>query len=548
MSSSRTQVLLIEDNPGDADFICLRLGETNSNLQVTHADRLATGLAALALAPPAVVLLDLNLPDSRGEETLRNVLHNAPGVPVVILSGQDDVELEANAVNQGVQEYLVKGSFDIGQLVHAMRYAIGRQALLTALDTSRKQQLQYKDQFLSHVSHELRTPLTCAHQFVTIVLDGLAGPISPEQRYHLETALGGIDQLRTMIGGLLNSARAESGKIGIDRRCVAIGSVVQQAAAMMEATADTKQVKLGVCVDDDVLLVSADPHRILQVLTNLIDNAVKFTPPDGSVRVKAGLFEADPAFICISVADSGRGIRPEAKALIFERLYQESDDIENNREGLGLGLYIVQELVRLHGGRIWVESQVGYGSTFSFTLPIFPLSRLLFPILADQGHLPSSLSLVTVELSSRRLSAVAHWRDPCLELLQSCILPTKDLVLPPIGNSTPGETFWIVASADLHGSNVLAQRIRDRLERSEEAKAGAVFKVSVAAVQLPTAGIDEPLEAQVHAVAEAVRGLVHADIERGRLPSREAETRKPQLVARLKRRKNKNGQTKNSYC
>src|SRR6202043_2066894 len=106
------------------------------------------------------------------------------------------------------------------------------------------------------------------------------------------------------------------------------GNVVRQAATMMRAIAKAKRVSLEVSVDSRMLLVSADPDRILQVLTNLIDNATKFTPPDGSVRVKAGLVEADPAFICISVADSGRGIRPEAKALIFERLYQDSNGIE----------------------------------------------------------------------------------------------------------------------------------------------------------------------------------------------------------------------------
>jgi signal transduction histidine kinase len=539
--------LLIEDNPGDADFIRLRLGEVNSNLQVTCADRLATGLAALALDPPAVVLLDLNLPDSQGAETFRNVLNHAPGVPVVILSANYDEELAAKAVHQGVQEYLVKGAFDIKQLVQAVRFAIERQGLLTALDMNRKQQLQYKDQFLSHVSHELRTPLTCAHQFVTIVLDGLAGPISAEQRDHLETALGSIEQLHTMIGGLLDSARAESGTIRIEPCSVAIGNVVQQAAAMMQATAKAKRISLEVSVDSRILLVSADSHRILQVLTNLIDNATKFTPSGGSVRIKACPCEADPAFICVSVADNGRGIRPEAKALIFERLYQDSNGIENNRRGLGLGLYIAQELVRLHGGKIWVESQLGHGSTFYFTLPMLPLSRLLLPVLTNQGRLPNSLALLTVEPSSRQALTVDHWRDRCMELLRSCILPTKDVILPPMGTSGRGEAFWIVASADESGANVLAQRIRDRLERSEEAKAGESFKVSVAAVQLPSLGTNKPLESLVQEVADVISGMILTDIGENHYPDRQAGIHQPRLIAGFQRRKNKNGQTKNSH-
>jgi signal transduction histidine kinase len=543
LNTSPTQVLVIEDNPADADFVRARLAESNAELQVTHADRLATGLAALALDPPAVILLDLNLPDSRGSDTFRDVLDKAPGVPIVILSGQEDEEMEAKAVHQGVQEYLVKGAFDVKQLAHAVRFAIGRQALLTALDMNRKQQLLYKDQLLSHVSHELRTPLTCAHQFVTIVLDGLAGPINSEQRDHLETALLSVNQLRTMIGGLLDATRAESGKLRVDPQCIAVDNVVQQAANMMQSIAHARQVSLEVALDTRILLVSADPHRLLQILMNLIDNATKFTPPGGSVRMTATPFEADPAFICISVADSGRGIRSEAKDLIFDRLYQDAEGAEYSRKGLGLGLYIVRELVRLHGGQIWVDSRVGCGSTFSFTLPVFPLSRLLFPVLTDQGHLPASLALVTVELSSRWAPGVGHGRDRHLEMLRSCILPTKDMVLPPLGNPGQGETFWILATADKNGADVLAQRIRDRLGRSEEAKAGATFKVLVAAIPLPSPESGESLEGLVQEVAEVITGMVQADIGKDYRPYKDAGTYSAQLIAELKRSKT-NGQTK----
>ncbi len=542
--STPTQVLLIEDNQADADFIRLRLAESNSDLQLTCADRLATGLAAIETVLPAVVLLDLNLPDSRGASTFRNVLDKAPGVPIVILSGHDNKELEAEAVDQGVQEYLIKGAFDVKQLEHAVHFAIGRQAVLTALDMNRKQQLLHKDQFLSHVSHELRTPLTCAHQFVTIVLDGLAGPISSEQRDHLETALASIIQLRTMIGGLVDATRAESGKIRIEPRCIAIGNVVQQAVEMMQASATAKQVKLEVNVDSRILLVSADPRRTLQVLTNLIDNALKFTPAGGWVKLKVRPFESDPSFICVSVADSGRGIRPEAKALIFERLYQESNGVESNRKGLGLGLFIVQELVRLHGGSIWVESELGMGSTFNFTLPVFPLSRLLFPVLTDQGHLPEAIALLTVELSSRWKPAVGSERDRSLELLRSCVMPTKDLVLPPIATSGQGEIFWIVAAADQPGAKILGKRIHERLERSVEAKAGATFKVSVAAVAIPPPIVSQSLENQVQFVAEVISAMIRSDIGKNHDFKSDLETTPPP-TAPIKRRK-KNGEAKNS--
>ena len=373
MNSEPTHVLLIEDNPGDADLVRLRLVEAHSDIAVSCVNRLSTGLASMIVETPAMVLLDLNLPDSHGAETYRKVLDEAPGVPIVVLSGQDDEELAVNAVHQGVQDYLVKGNFDSKQLARAMRYAIERQGLLTSLDISRRQQLQFKNEFLSHVSHELRTPLSCIHQFVSLMLDGLAGKLNPEQREHLETVFRSVNQLRAMITDLLEATRAESGKISIEPQCIIIGDLIRQAVSMLQGTAQAKRIGLEAGLDVRIPLVYADSNRVLQVLTNLIDNAIKFTPPDGSVMVKAFLMEADPNFVHISIADTGRGINPEAKAMIFERLYQDPNSIDDSRKGLGLGLYISKELVRLHGGQIWVESQLSHGSTFTFTLPLFSL-------------------------------------------------------------------------------------------------------------------------------------------------------------------------------
>ena len=241
MSELRKHVLLIEDNAGDADLIRLRLNESKSPVEVSRVERLSEGLASLDHETPSVVLLDLNLPDSQGAETFRKVLAKAPDVPVVILSGEDDEGLAIKALHQGVQDYLVKGDYSHGELDRAMRHAVERQALLRSLEMSRKQQLEFKNQFLSHVSHELRTPLTCIHQFVTILLDGLAGDMSEEQREHLRTILRSTNQLGAMVRDLLEATRAESGKIRLDTRCLSIAEPIRAAGAMMQAAARDKR-------------------------------------------------------------------------------------------------------------------------------------------------------------------------------------------------------------------------------------------------------------------------------------------------------------------
>jgi len=505
MNNEHTHVLLIEDNPGDADLVRLRLLEGDSAVNVSSVNRLADGLASIAKEPPAVVLLDLNLPDSHGADTFRKVLEKAPGIPVVILSGQDDEVLAMNALHQGVQDYLVKGDITSRHLGHAMRYAIERQALLRALEISRRQQLEFKNQFLSHVSHELRTPLTCIHQFVTILLDGLAGDINPEQRHHLGTVLNSVHQLRAMIHDLLEATRAESGKIRIELRCITIGDLIQQATSMMTATAKEKRVGLEVGLDARIPFVYADPDRVLQVLINLIDNGIKFTPPDGSVLVKACLVDADPNMVYLSVTDTGRGIGPEAKALIFERLYQDPNSVDDNRSGLGLGLFIAKELVELHGGRIWVASEVDNGSTFSFTLPLYSLARLLFPVISYEGQLRGAIVLIKVELIPLSSPPRTNWKEVCakaLDTLRHCVYLDKDLVLPVMGNTETKETFFVAASTDLERAEIMMKRIREQL--GPILKVSGVLQVSATAVSLPSAEDGKLLEELVQAVAEEI--------------------------------------------
>ena len=515
MSDQATRVLLIEDNPGDADLVRLRLVESKALVEVNCVERLSDGMASLSEHPPSVVLLDLNLPDSHGAETFRTVLAHSPDVPVVILSGQDDEGLAVKAVHQGVQDYLIKGDITSKQLERAMRYAVERQALLRSLEITRKQQLEFKNQFLSHVSHELRTPLTCIHQYVTILLDGLAGPLAPEQNDHLKTVLKSVNQLHAMIRDLLEATRAESGKIRVEPRCISIGELVQQAVTMMRPIAGEKQVGMEIGLDSRIPLVHADPDRILEVLINLTDNAIKFTSPEGSVMVRACMVEADEDAVYVSVTDTGRGIHPDAKALIFERLYQDPELIDNNRTGLGLGLFICRELVKLHGGKIWVASEPGQGSTFTFTLPVYSLPKLLAPLIVHEQRLRDHFVLVKVELSPLSRTPRGNWRETwqqALETLRRCVYVDKDLVLPPMGGSVAGQTFFVVASTDVQRSGIMMARMRGQLERNEELKAGASLFISAVAVDFVAPPPDAPLEKQVQAVANRVTEIIMASM------------------------------------
>ena len=518
MSDPTKHVLLIEDNPGDADLIRMRLIESRDPVQVSRVERLSEGLEFLEQEAPSVVLLDLNLPDSQGADTFRKVLAKAPDVPVVILSGQDDEGLARKALHQGVQDYLVKSDFCHGELDHAMRHAIERQALLRSLEISRKQQLEFKNQFLSHVSHELRTPLTCIHQFATILLDGLAGEVNGEQREHLSTILRSANQLGAMVRDLLEATRAEAGKIRLDLRCLTIDDVLGTSGAMMKVAAREKRVRLQVSTEAGIPFVLGDSDRILEVLINLIDNAIKFTPPEGAVAVRAARMRSDPDFVGITVSDTGPGITPEARHLIFERLYQDPHAVDNSRKGLGLGLFIARELVTLHGGKIWVASEPGSGAAFTFTLPLYSLARPLSPVLIHDGRLREAVVLVKVNLWRRSRAARVNWKEACartLDRLQRCVYLDKDLVLPPMAGFGPEQTLFVVGSTDLTRAEIMMARIRGQIEMLPELKGSCEVEISAAAVSLtdlPGSGSTEAksLEAQVAAVAQRVTEMARA--------------------------------------
>lgn len=517
MTQPTTNVLLIEDNAGDADLVRLRLVEGRSPVKVNCVNRLSDGLASLTAETPSVVLLDLNLPDSHGAETFRRLIEHAPNVPVVVLSGQDDEALAMKAVHQGVQDYLVKGNLSSKHLERAIRYAVERQALLRALEITQKKQLEFKNQFLSHVSHELRTPLTCIHQYVALLLDGIVGPVTPDQRDHLKTVMKSVNQLHAMIRDLLEATRAESGKMRVEPRCIALGDLVRQAVAMLRPTADEKHIGLEIALDQRLPLVQADPDRVLEVLINLVDNAIKFTPPDGAVMVQASMVDADPGSVYVAVSDTGRGINPEAKALIFERLYQDPDSIDNNRSGLGLGLFICREIVRLHEGRIWVSSEPGQGSTFTFTLPIYSLAKLLAPVIAYQDRLRPAFVLLSVELTPLSNPPRGNWKETwqqCLEIVQRCVYLDKDLVLPPMGASGSAETFFVVASTDLEKSSLMTTRIREQLERVPDLKTKCMIAITTVPVELPPARPEDPLDHQVQGVADCITQMILKSLDR----------------------------------
>jgi Amt family ammonium transporter len=236
------------------------------------------------------------------------------------------------------------------------------------LDRTRLEQLEMKDEFISHVSHELRSPLSAVHQFTTILLDGLAGELNGAQREYLEIVLRNSLQLRDMIGDLLEVTRAQSGKLTIDREPTSIRDLFRPIIQTFARRAAEKGIAFRTSCPPALPMVHADPNRIGQVLSNLLDNALKFTSV-GEVFLSACL-DDDDKFVRVAVTDTGCGIDADSLPKIFDRLYQSPNTVVLSRKGLGLGLHICQQLVELHGGKIWADSSEDNGTTIFFTVPV----------------------------------------------------------------------------------------------------------------------------------------------------------------------------------
>jgi hypothetical protein len=316
-----------------------------------------------------------------------------------------------------------------------------------------------------------------------------------------------------MVRDLLEASRAEAGKVRIEPHCVSLGDLIHLAVSMMLAVGREKEVGLEIGLDVRLPFIYGDPDRILEVLINLIDNAIKFTPSGGAVTVQASLVERDPGFAYVSVTDTGCGIDPAAKALIFERMYQDPNSIDNSRKGLGLGLFIAKELVELHGGRIWVASEAGHGSTFSFTLPLYSLAKLLFPVITKDGALRDAIALVKVDLKTRSELPNGNWKETCrrcLEILQRCVYLDKDLVMPPMTTQGLEQTYFVIASTNLTNAEIMMTRVREQVGKVPDLVTSGELEVSASAVNLPVSVPGQTLEEQVDEVAVRVTEMARA--------------------------------------
>jgi signal transduction histidine kinase len=518
MKEKALQVLVVEDNAGDVRLLReMFSGERVGSFELTHLLRMSEAEIHLAKGGVDIILLDMGLPDGHGLETVRRAHAAAPGVPLIILTGLDDEALAAQAMTQGAQDYMIKGQIESRALPRALRHAIERHRMQTETDLIQTHQMQFKDEFLSHVSHELRSPLTAVRQFVSILLDGLAGELNSEQRQYLEIVLRNVKQLHSMINDLFEVSGVQTGKLKIDLQCTSASDAVAYTVNTLQGAAAAKGIILPSDIERTWPSVCADPARVRQILVILVDNAIKFTPHNGTVKVRTRIFDEDPAFLLLEVSDSGCGIDPDMTERIFERLFQASDPASADHNGLGLGLYICKDLVTRQGGSIWANSVLGQGSVFSVTLPIFSLPKLLAPAFSEETPTERPIALVSTKIGSKTGWLSNEVRaDQCRgirELLRGTLYSDLDVLLPKMDSAGPAELFHIVAITDGIGGEAICKRIRKKLDKSESLRqAGLTHSTSYRSLEAIKRNLTESMEHYLDRVANKIQELMNEEM------------------------------------
>ncbi len=256
-----------------------------------------------------------------------------------------------------------------------------------------------KSEFLASMSHELRTPLNAVIGFSEVLLEKMFGDINAKQEEYLRDILESGRHLLSLINDILDLSKVEAGWMELELTTFDVPMALDNTLMLVKERASRHGIQLALDVDERLGDFTADERKIKQVLLNLLSNAIKFTPEGGKISVRASL---DRDHVLISVSDTGVGIAPENHQRIFEEFRRVGDDEMRKTEGTGLGLTLAKKFVELHGGRIWVESEVGRGSTFTFTLPIqAPLGKVAEASVVPPAALSHSRLVLAVEDDTR---------------------------------------------------------------------------------------------------------------------------------------------------
>jgi two-component system, response regulator PhcR len=374
-------VLFLDDEQNVLNSITRMFG--NEAYGVAVATNAQQAMDILAHEKIKVVLSDQRMPDITGIEFLRRVKIQYPDAVRILFTAYADLSATEAAINisevyrfinkpwhQEELRSIVAGAIHYFDIVMENRRLFEETRLkneeLNLANCKLKALYDIQKEFSSTLSHELRTPLASIKAAIDIVISGSTGETTPEQKNFLGRAKANVDRLNRLINDILDLAHLESGKVTLDRQPGDINKAIQSVTEAQESVAQARGLYLKADLDPALPIISFDQDKIIQVMNNLIANALKFTET-GGLTVSSRSNEARSQ-IEVRVSDTGCGIKEEDLAKLFEK-FQQLGEAHQRQAGTGLGLAICKEIVRQHGGKVGVESKKDQGSCFYFIIP-----------------------------------------------------------------------------------------------------------------------------------------------------------------------------------
>ena len=359
------RVLLLEDDAGDALLLTEDLqADQRAFYEITHKTTLADTLNALDEHDFDIILSDLTVPDSHGTETFYTLLEHA-NTPIIILSGDENDAVSTQAIDEGIQDYIVKNKLEKYDVANAIKYAIQRHKINQSINQSN----QLKSEFLANMSHEIRTPL-----------NGIIGAadllrktaLTPDQEKYIRLITNSGETLLALINDILDISKIEAGELEINLETLVIRDFFYDTLQTVSGKARAKNIALNLNYGENAPhAIMSDSVRLNQIMLNLLSNAVKFVE-HGHITVNVDIKQKDgkSCILHVSVEDTGIGIPPDKIQSIFDKFAQADASTTKKYGGTGLGLAITRKLIEIMNGTINVQSEVGIGTTFFFEIPV----------------------------------------------------------------------------------------------------------------------------------------------------------------------------------
>ena len=492
------RILVVDDEKEIRVFLHKALSRFGG-FHVELAESGEEALQKLEKEPFDLVLTDLKMPRMDGLQLIAGIAKSKPQTLTIIMTGHGTIDSALEAMKLGASDYITK-PLNLDETIVRLRKVLEeRQRFVRLKDFADQleranQELRkidaMKSEFVSVASHELRTPLAAIKNAVQLMLSGKTGEINKNQEKFLSVADRNINRLTNILNDLLNLSRIESGKIELKFENIELKEITELAASSLRPYADGKSIQIEAQIPEQLPAIYGDQEKIEQIFTNLIGNAIKFTPDGGKILITAKLLSHDKKggygdMAAISIKDTGIGIPAEHLEAIFEKFHQVEGSLQRSVSGTGLGLAITKGLVEAHQGKIWVESEVEKGSTFTFTLPVSEGERrdLHFRFILDKEFrraqekaVPLTLFLIQVLDEGGEVNEVLL--NQLEENVKHCLCRKADILL----RREKEKILAALCESNLKGAQVIRQRIEEGIQKHplENQKPSVFIKVGAA--------------------------------------------------------------------